>query len=173
MSPQLTVFQHEWSGHGTCYNTLRPSCLPPGSPQGAEAVAYFERVVELFKQLPTYQWLASAGITPDSHRQYNFDDIISALTEASGVRRTRSSSTFALTESIHRLLQPLAARAARSRRSAGISTLKGHSSMASSSLSVREMIHKAPSVILIGTPDSPKPSQCHRGPVKYLPKASR
>jgi hypothetical protein len=167
------VFQHEWSEHGTCYNTLLPSCLPPGSPRGAEAVAYFTRVVELFQQLPTYQWLAAAGITPDSHQEYNFDDIISALREASGVRRTRSSSTFVLIESIHRLLQPSTARAARSRRSTGISTLKGRSSMASSSLSVREMIHKAPSVILIGTPDSPKASECRRGPVRYLPKSSR
>jgi ribonuclease T2 len=90
MSPQLTAFQHEWAEHGTCYNTLQPSCLPPGSPRGAEAVAFFQRVVGLFQQLPTYQWLAQGGITPSSHQEYNFDDVIDALREASGVRCTRS-----------------------------------------------------------------------------------
>ena len=89
MSPQLTAFQHEWFDHGTCYNTLQPSCLPPGSPHGAEAVAYFQRVVGLFQQLPTYKWLADAGITPDNRRRYDFDDVISALRDASGVRFMR------------------------------------------------------------------------------------
>jgi hypothetical protein len=170
VSPWLTAFQHEWFNHGTCYSTLRPSCLPPGSPRGAEAVAYFKRVVELFQQLPTYQWLKASGIVPNERAQYDFDDIINALRASSGVRCTRSSSTFALIGSVHRLLQPLNARRARSRRSAGISTSRGHSSMATSSLSVREMIHTVPSVMLIGKLDSPKASECGRGPVKYIPK---
>jgi ribonuclease T2 len=102
---QLTVFQHEWSEHGTCYNTLLPSCLPPGSPRGAEAVAYFTQVVKLFQQLPTYQWLAAAGITPDSRQEYEFDDIISALREASGVRRTRSSF-YACADRVHPQVTP-------------------------------------------------------------------
>ena len=88
MSPQLTAFQHEWRTHGTCYNTLQPSCLPSGSPQGAEAVAYFQRIVELFQRLPTYDWLASAGITPTTRRTYDLDDVIAAIRDASGVRCT-------------------------------------------------------------------------------------
>ena len=152
---------------------MRPSCLPPGSPRGTDAVAFFKRVVELFKQLPTFQWLEASGIVPNERAQYDVDDIIDALRAASGVRCTRWSSTFVLIGSVHRLLQPLNAGTARSRRSAGISTSRGHSSMASSCLSVREMINKVPlaSVLLIGTPDSPKPSQCGRGRVKYIPKA--
>jgi len=78
-------WEHEWMSHGTCYNTLQPSCLPSGSPQGAEAVAYFQRVVGLFQQLPTYQWLASAGITPSYQQTYDIDSVISALKAASGV----------------------------------------------------------------------------------------
>jgi hypothetical protein len=171
MCPQLTAFQHEWSEHGTCYNTLRPSCLPPDSPRGAEAVAFFQRVVGLFQQLPTYQWLAQGGITPSSHQEYNFDDVIDALREASGVRCMRSGSTFALIESLRRSFRRLHASTAPSRRSAGISTSKGHSSMATSSLSVRGTIHKLSSVTLIGTSDSPKKSECGRGPVRYLPKS--
>ena len=130
MSPQLTAIQHEWLHHGTCYSTLRPSCLPPGSPRGAEAVAYFKRVVGLFKQLPTYQWLDASGIVPNERAYYDFDDIINALKATSGVRCARWSSTFALIGSVHSLLRPLNARTTRSTRSAGISTSRGHSSMA-------------------------------------------
>lgn len=86
MSLQLKAFQHEWSTHGTCYSTLRPSCLPSDSPRGAEAVAFFQRVVALFQNLPTYQWLASQGITPDERRTYSLSELIDALKAASGVR---------------------------------------------------------------------------------------
>lgn len=85
---QLTALQHEWRTHGTCYNTLQPSCLPSGSPRGAEAVAYFQQIVELFKTLPTYDWLASAGITPTTDSTYDLNDVIAAIRGASGVRCT-------------------------------------------------------------------------------------
>ncbi|KAJ3537908.1 hypothetical protein NM688_g6598 [Phlebia brevispora] len=78
-------WEHEWSTHGTCYSTLEPSCLPPGSPVGAEAVAFFVIVVNLFQTLPTYDWLAAAGISPDDSQTYSLADITSALQKASGV----------------------------------------------------------------------------------------
>jgi ribonuclease T2 len=78
--------QHEWAARGTCYSTLEPTCLPSGSPRGAEAVAFFEQVVALFKTLPTYNWLESQGITPDSSKTYTLSDFTNALSTASGVR---------------------------------------------------------------------------------------
>ncbi|KAH9178670.1 ribonuclease T2 [Lactarius sanguifluus] len=60
-------WEHEWAAHGTCYSTLKRSCLPANSPTGAEAVAFFQQVVALFQSLPTYDWLASQGITPKHH----------------------------------------------------------------------------------------------------------
>ncbi|KAI0298170.1 ribonuclease T2-like protein [Multifurca ochricompacta] len=77
-------WEHEWSTHGTCYSTLQTSCLPSGSPQGAEAVAYFQQVVALFKTLPTYNWLASHGITPSTTQTYTLAQLTSALKAASG-----------------------------------------------------------------------------------------
>lgn len=74
-----SFWEHEWSKHGTCYSTLRPSCLPSGSPKGAEAVAYFQTVVGLFKTLPTYTWLAEAGIVPSSSATYTLAQITSAI----------------------------------------------------------------------------------------------
>ena len=82
------LWEHEWATHGTCYSTLEPSCLPSGSPPGAEAVAFFETVVRVFKTLPTYEWLEQAGITPDTETKYYLSDIIDALQQGSGgVRR--------------------------------------------------------------------------------------
>lgn len=77
-------WEHEWSTHGTCYSTLNPSCLPSGSPEGADAVAFFETVVSLYKTLPTYSWLEQAGITPSNDQTYTLDQITSALQSSFG-----------------------------------------------------------------------------------------
>ncbi|CAK5266158.1 unnamed protein product [Mycena citricolor] len=77
-------WEHEWSTHGTCYSTLKPSCLPQGSPQGAEAVAFFNTVVGLFQQLPTYTWLANQGITPSSSATYDLQTLTDALQTGAG-----------------------------------------------------------------------------------------
>jgi ribonuclease T2 len=78
------LWNHEWSTHGTCYSTLEPSCLPDGSPEGAEAVSYVQTIVSLFKTLPTYKWLEDAGIKPSYHRTYTLREILSALEQGSG-----------------------------------------------------------------------------------------
>lgn len=77
-------WEHEWSTHGTCYRTLEPSCLPSGSAKGAEAVSFFETVVALFKTLPTYTFLANAGITPSNSKTYTLSQITSAIKSATG-----------------------------------------------------------------------------------------
>ncbi|TFK77411.1 base non-specific acid ribonuclease [Pluteus cervinus] len=78
-------WEHEWAKHGTCMSTLQPSCRDGNHPRGFEAVIYFQTAVKLFESFPTYQWLASAGITPSSHRAYRREEILSALSSASGV----------------------------------------------------------------------------------------
>ncbi|KAI0652379.1 ribonuclease T2-like protein [Trametes meyenii] len=78
-------WEHEWSTHGTCYSTLEPSCLPSGSPKGAEAVAFFQTVVKLFKTLPTYDFLSDAGITPSTSKTFTLSTLTSALKDATGV----------------------------------------------------------------------------------------
>ncbi|KAH0828941.1 ribonuclease T2-like protein [Lanmaoa asiatica] len=78
------LWNHEWATHGTCYSTLQPSCLQSGSPKGSEAVAYFQTIVQLFQTLPTYTWLANAGITPSREHTYSLSEILSALEQGSG-----------------------------------------------------------------------------------------
>ncbi|KAG9308173.1 ribonuclease T2-like protein [Chiua virens] len=80
------LWNHEWATHGTCYSTLSPSCLPSGSLEGAEAVSYFETIVQLFQNLPTYTWLANAGITPSHDREYTLSEILDALEQGAGYK---------------------------------------------------------------------------------------
>ncbi|KAJ6502673.1 ribonuclease [Mycena vulgaris] len=74
-----TFWEHEWSKHGTCMSTLDVKCLPSGSAKGAEAVIYLNTVVRLFKALPTYEWLADAGITPSSTTTHTLASLTAAL----------------------------------------------------------------------------------------------
>ena len=131
------------STHRTCYSTLQPSCLPHDSPRGTEAVVFFQRVVELFKKLPTYDWLTAVtaqGITPSKSQTYTLSELTDALKAASGVNGFLCS-TVVLTMLVHSIPQPLRVLAGRSIRSAGISMSGVHSLMASLFLSVRGTIY--------------------------------
>ncbi|KAH8099754.1 ribonuclease T2 [Cristinia sonorae] len=91
-------WEHEWSKHGTCYSTLETSCLPSGSPRGAEAVAFFNTVVKLFKSLPTYQFLADAGITPSTSKTFSLSTLTDALKSATGVTPALDCSSGAINQ---------------------------------------------------------------------------
>ncbi|KAF9018158.1 ribonuclease T2 [Hymenopellis radicata] len=84
-----SFWEHEWAKHGTCMRLLYVgnNCLPSGSAKGAEAVAYFETAVKLFKTLPTYEWLANQGITPSSSVTYSLSTLTSALSRHLGATR--------------------------------------------------------------------------------------
>jgi len=73
-----SFWEHEWGKHGTCISTLNPSCY--SNYQATEEVPdFFNKVVGLFKNLPTYQWLADAGITPSNSQTYTASQIQNAL----------------------------------------------------------------------------------------------
>ncbi|GAM35310.1 ribonuclease [Talaromyces pinophilus] len=76
-------WEHEWSTHGTCVNTIDPSCYSDYS-TGDEAVDFFQQVVDLFKTLDTYSALADAGITPDDSATYYLSDIQDAASAIHG-----------------------------------------------------------------------------------------
>ncbi|ODV80627.1 ribonuclease T2, partial [Suhomyces tanzawaensis NRRL Y-17324] len=75
----IALWEHEYNKHGTCMNTLLPSCFPGTYSRHENAVHYFRKVVELFKDLPTYNFLAGAGIYPTLTKQYKLTDIKDAL----------------------------------------------------------------------------------------------
>ena len=79
-----SFWEHEWNKHGTCISTYKPSCYTDYQPQ-EEVVDFFQKTVDLFKTLPSYTWLANAGIKPSSTKTYNSSAILAALKAPRGV----------------------------------------------------------------------------------------
>lgn len=77
-------WEHEWSKHGTCINTLSPKCYGDNYAAGQEVVDFFARAVDLFKTLDTYQTLSKAGIVPSTTKTYTLSAIESALSTLTG-----------------------------------------------------------------------------------------
>ncbi|KAF8608202.1 ribonuclease T2 [Ceratobasidium sp. AG-I] len=71
-------WNHEWSKHGACMSTLQPACFSQFV-EGQDAVYYFTRVVNLFKALPTYEYLEAAGIRPSSTETYTLAQLNAAV----------------------------------------------------------------------------------------------
>ncbi|KAI9934581.1 hypothetical protein ASPWEDRAFT_116974 [Aspergillus wentii DTO 134E9] len=69
---------HEWNTHGTCVNTIDPSCYTDYA-EHEEVGDFFEQVVTLFKDLDTYTALSKAGITPTNDKTYTAKEIQSAV----------------------------------------------------------------------------------------------
>lgn len=49
-----SLWEHEWNKHGTCISTLETRCYTDYIPQ-QEVVDYFNKTVELFQFLPSYE----------------------------------------------------------------------------------------------------------------------
>ncbi|CAE6412432.1 unnamed protein product [Rhizoctonia solani] len=73
-----SFWEHEWAKHGTCMSTLKPACIS-SSVRGQDSIYYFTRVVNLFKSLPTYDFLGAAGIYPSSTTTYTLAQIKAAV----------------------------------------------------------------------------------------------
>ena len=87
-----SLWQHEWNKHGTCISTMETSCYSDYVFQ-EEVVDYFEKTVELFKQLPTYETLAAAGIIPTRERTYytfEIEEVLEGMHGAPVTVRCRS-----------------------------------------------------------------------------------
>lgn len=78
-----SFWEHEWGKHGTCMSTLEPRCYPDHK-VGDEVVDYFIKAASLFKKLPSYQWLAEAGIYPSTTETFTMAQIQEALASHHG-----------------------------------------------------------------------------------------
>ncbi len=93
-----TFWEHEWAKHGTCISTLEPDCYTDHKAT-EEVVDFFQKTVDLFKTLPTYEWLKAAGIEPSSDQTYTTAQIQSALSKnRGGVQVTLGCKSGALDE---------------------------------------------------------------------------
>ncbi|CEQ38628.1 SPOSA6832_00069 [Sporobolomyces salmonicolor] len=69
---------------GTCISTLNTTCYGRTYTQYEEVVDYFDRAVALFKTLPTYTWLAAAGIHPSTSQTYTLAQLQSVAVQNFG-----------------------------------------------------------------------------------------
>ncbi|EAW07190.1 T2 family ribonuclease [Aspergillus clavatus NRRL 1] len=92
-----TFWEHEWNKHGTCVNTIEPTCYTDYTPQ-QEVGDFFQKAMDLFKTLDTYKALADAGITPSSSTTYRRSDILSALSAITGHEPSISCASGALNQ---------------------------------------------------------------------------
>ncbi|KAG9248957.1 ribonuclease-like protein T2 [Calycina marina] len=92
-----SFWEHEWEKHGTCIPTLKPSCYSSYVAM-QEVVDFFQKTVDLFETLPTYTWLANAGITPSSTNTYTSAAIQAALEAGFGQTVSLGCDSGALTE---------------------------------------------------------------------------
>ncbi|KAK8091012.1 ribonuclease T2-like protein [Apiospora phragmitis] len=77
------LLEHEFGKHGTCISTLEPTCYADYQPT-QEVGDYFTRAVGLFKDLPTHEWLAAAGIVPSTSATYTLEAVQAALSDKHG-----------------------------------------------------------------------------------------
>ncbi|GAM86445.1 hypothetical protein ANO11243_044590 [Dothideomycetidae sp. 11243] len=92
-----SFWEHEWAKHGTCYSTLQPSCYADYTPF-EEVIDFFSQTTTLFQSLPTYKWLADAGITPSSSQKYSTSDVLAALQQPRGVSASISCQSGKLSQ---------------------------------------------------------------------------
>ncbi len=60
-----TFWEHEWAKHGTCISTLDPGCYTDYTGQ-EEVVDFFQKTVDLFQGLDSYQVCVATTPTPTS-----------------------------------------------------------------------------------------------------------
>ncbi|KKZ63582.1 ribonuclease T2 family protein [[Emmonsia] crescens] len=92
-----SFWAHEWNKHGTCISTMEVACYSEYYPQ-EEVADYFQKTVDLFKQVNTYQTLEAAGIVPDSSKQYELSQIQAAISAKHGQQVTLNCKNGQLNE---------------------------------------------------------------------------
>lgn len=73
-----SLWEHEFNKHGTCVNTIKPSCYVDYKPY-KNVYDYFKVAMNLYKTLPTFQFLEQEGIVPSSEKTYTKKEISDAL----------------------------------------------------------------------------------------------
>ena len=83
-APNTDFWGHEFSKHATCYSTFDVPCYGPEYVQHQEVVDFFETAIQYYRRLPTWGWLATAGIKPSNSTTYSIGQFQTILTKSYG-----------------------------------------------------------------------------------------
>ncbi|KAI0068169.1 ribonuclease T2 [Artomyces pyxidatus] len=75
---------HEFSKHATCTSTFDVACYGPDYQEHQDVVDFFNAVIRAFKQFPTFDILASAGIVPSNTSTYTLSELQNTLQKQTG-----------------------------------------------------------------------------------------
>ncbi|KAI8378988.1 ribonuclease T2 [Blakeslea trispora] len=75
-------WSHEWTKHGTCVSTLRPTCYGPDYTKYQDVLDYFKKTLDLRDQFDLFGALNLNGVSPG--RVYNVQTIRDAIKKAFG-----------------------------------------------------------------------------------------
>ncbi|KAK4997510.1 hypothetical protein LTR66_003091 [Elasticomyces elasticus] len=75
---------HEFSKHATCFSTFDVPCYGPRYVEHEDTIDYFQTAILYYRRLPTWGWLAAAGIRPSNTTTYSLADMQRALTTGYG-----------------------------------------------------------------------------------------
>ncbi|KAI0597876.1 ribonuclease T2 family protein [Biscogniauxia sp. FL1348] len=75
------LWAHEFSKHATCFSSFDVECYGPGynATPHADVVDFFATVVDYYRDLPTWSWLAARGVVPSNATAYALSDVQKAL----------------------------------------------------------------------------------------------
>ncbi|KAI0347636.1 ribonuclease T2 [Trametopsis cervina] len=82
--PNSDFWGHEFSKHATCTSTFDVACYGDDYVPHQEVVDFFDAARRAFNMFPTFDMLASYGITPSNTTTYNLTSLTHALTQQTG-----------------------------------------------------------------------------------------
>ncbi|KAK7465340.1 hypothetical protein VKT23_005319 [Stygiomarasmius scandens] len=83
-APNADFWAHEFSKHATCTSTFDIACYGSSYKKHQDVVNFFDAVIRAFKQYPTFDMLAAAGIVPSNTTGYSLAQIQQALMSQTG-----------------------------------------------------------------------------------------
>ena len=82
-----SLWSHEFNKHATCMSTVRPECFSSKKAAGKrkDVADYFHKVVQLYKDLDSYEILKDGGIIPSATKNYTLSAIQQVFIDRIGV----------------------------------------------------------------------------------------
>lgn len=105
-----SLWLHEFNKHATCISTIKPKCYGSEYKKYQNAYDFYNLTLNLYEQLPTFEFLKEEGIVPSLTQKYTKKQIDEALTKHFGKKVYFSCNKYNALQEIwyyHHLKGPL------------------------------------------------------------------